>query len=80
MSQNTKPPVSTYHHCYKWFLKLLVQHLCTNINPGEPAAITRVAMIPTDCILKAANLTHQRKNACLRYGLLSEILSFIGFM
>lgn len=50
---------NTYYHCYEWFLELLIEHLSTNINPRKPAAIARVAMIPANCIFKAANLTNK---------------------
>lgn len=41
---------STYNHCYKGFLKLLVKHLSTDIDPREPAAVARVTVIPADCV------------------------------
>ena len=47
------------YHCYKWFLELLIEHLSTNINSRKPAPIARVAMIPANCIFKAANLTNE---------------------
>ena len=50
---------NTYHHCNEWFLELLIEHLSTNINPRKPAAIARVAMIPANCVFKAANLTNE---------------------
>jgi len=41
---------STYNHCYKGFLKLLIKHLGTDVDAREPAAIARVAVIPANCI------------------------------
>lgn len=41
---------STYHHCYKGFLKLLIKHLSTDIDPGEPAAVAGVTVVPANCI------------------------------
>ena len=42
----------TYHNCNKWFLKLLIQHLCAHVDSREPAAVTRVTVVPADGILQ----------------------------
>lgn len=66
---------NTYYHCYKWFLELLIEHLSTNINSRKPAAIARVAMIPANCIFKAANLTNEESKGTWGSCLILEILS-----
>ena len=43
----------------KWLLILLVEHLCWNINTGEPAAITRMRVIPANHIFQPSSLWHQ---------------------
>ena len=65
---------NTYYHCYKWFLELLIEHLSTNINSRKPAAIARVAMIPANCIFKAANLTNEESKGAWGSCLILEML------
>jgi len=44
------------HNRQEWLLELLVQHLGANINSRQPAAISRVAVIPSDGVLDPAHL------------------------
>lgn len=46
----------TYHHSYPWFLELLIEHLCVDINTRKPASITRMRMVPSNCIFQTSNL------------------------
>ena len=46
----------SYHNGDKRLLELLVQHLCADVNAGQPAAITRVTMVPAYGILQPPNL------------------------
>lgn len=39
---------------HKWFLIVLIQHLCRHIDAGQPAAVARMAVIPTDGVFQAA--------------------------
>lgn len=43
----------------KWFLVLLVQHLCWDINSWKPASIPRVRVVPSNHILKPTSLINK---------------------
>ena len=51
-----------HHNSYPWLLKLLIQHLCTDVNTGEPAAITGMAVVPAQGIFKTTNLNSEVNN------------------
>lgn len=51
-----KQLVCTYDNCNKRLLKLLVKHLSADIYAWEPAAVSRMTVVPSDGILQAAHL------------------------
>lgn len=51
--------IGAYHDGNKRLLELLIDHLSGDVYPREPAAITRVAMIPPQHILQSTNLQPQ---------------------
>lgn len=46
----------TYDNCNPRILKLLVLHLRVDIDTREPASISRVRVVPSDSVLKTADL------------------------
>lgn len=59
--QGYHPLASTYNHCYEGFLKLLIEHLGTDVDPREPAAVAGVTVVPADGIFQASDLRKSRE-------------------
>lgn len=59
--QGYHPLASTYNHCYEGLLKLLIEHLGTDVDPREPAAVAGVTVVPADGIFQASDLRKSRE-------------------
>lgn len=69
----------TYYNGHPRFLKLLIQHLCADVNAREPASIARVTVIPTQGILKTTNLyIHANMHTILHTRTLLAMHSMLG--
>lgn len=42
--------------CHKGLLEVLVEHLRGNVDSREPAAVARVAVVPTYCVFVSTHL------------------------
>lgn len=59
--QGYHPPASTYNHCHEGLLKLLIEHLGTDVDAREPAAVAGVTVVPADGIFQASDLRKSRE-------------------
>ena len=49
-------PDRIHDNGHEWVLEVLVQHLGGDVDTGEPTAVARVGVIPTDGVLQSAHL------------------------
>lgn len=58
----------SHHDSHERLLKLLVEHLSADVDAGEPASVTRVAVVPANGVLQPTDLRVDKQ------GLSSQLL------